>query len=74
MAVGAGQVEDISLGAYRESFQRFLQVSGFIGAGGGSRTRTGVATRQILSLGEHQVKSYEKLTTPWGLAGFHQTK
>jgi hypothetical protein len=33
-----------------------------------------VTPRQILSLGEHQVKSYEKLTKPWGFAGFCQTK
>ncbi len=30
--------------------------------------------RQILSLKEHRVKSYEKLTKPWGFAGFRQTK
>ena len=49
-------------------------LAGKHGAGGGSRTPTRVTPRQILSLGEHQVKSYEKLTKPWGSAGFHQTK
>ncbi len=33
-----------------------------------------VTTHQILSLKEHWVKSYEKLTKPWGFAGFHQTE
>ena len=33
-----------------------------------------VTPHQILSLREHQVKSYEKLTKPWGFAGFQQTK
>jgi len=55
-------------------YSRLLQAFDFIGAGGGSRTPTRVTPRQILSLGEHQVKSYEKLTKPWGFAGFHQTK
>ena len=41
---------------------------------GGVEPPLSVVTHQILSLAEHQVKSYEKLTKPWGFAGFHQTK